>query len=166
VQWNRAHEAVRGNSSLSKKGKAKDDETSAGKQTKLRAGETQRLRKRSLVLCFCIVHWCAFPFPFHVHLFDVLTKSRSHKLTYSSLFAPINRFRDLYPARGRGGRDDDSFFDRRMRSLVELELVTESSAEDTFLRRGSQKDRVDKPRRLFPTCLGFIRGFRRSIELF
>jgi hypothetical protein len=94
--------------------------------------------------------------------FTYSTFSQSH----SSLFAPTNRFRDLYPARGRGGRDDDSFFDRRMRSLVELELVTESSAEDTFLRRGSQKDRVDKPRRLFPTCLGFIRGFRRSIELF
>jgi hypothetical protein len=59
-------------------------------------------------------------------------------------FAPTTRFRDLDPTRERydaDGDDDDessidSSTDREMDSLVELELVTGSSAEDILLHRG------------------------------
>jgi hypothetical protein len=61
------------------------------------------------------------------------------------LFAPTTRFRDLYLARERGDDDDDdddwdyyidSFTDREMNRLVELELITGSSVEDIFLHCG------------------------------
>jgi hypothetical protein len=56
------------------------------------------------------------------------------------LFAPTARFRDLYhPARERDDDDDsdgEEYTDRRMNDLVELELITGSSAEDTFLHCG------------------------------
>jgi hypothetical protein len=50
------------------------------------------------------------------------------------LFAPTTRFRDLYRARER-----DRFFDyvqRQIDAFVELELITGSSVEDTFLHCG------------------------------
>jgi hypothetical protein len=54
------------------------------------------------------------------------------------LFAPTTRFRDLYHARERDDDDDDSsidsFTDREMNRLVELELITGSLA-DAFLNR-------------------------------
>jgi hypothetical protein len=77
--------------------------------------------------------------------------------TMEDLFAPTTRFRDLYHAAREGIDDeDDSDYDEEeaMEALVELELVTGSSAEDTFLHSGfslawSRKSRVAKPRRLF-----------------
>jgi hypothetical protein len=53
-------------------------------------------------------------------------------------FAPTTRFRDLYRAREQDHDDSsiDSSADREMNSLVELELVTGSSAEDILLHRG------------------------------
>jgi hypothetical protein len=63
-----------------------------------------------------------------------------------NLFAPTTRFRDLYhAARERYDEDDDDdddgfifdeYTDREMNHLVELELITGSSAEDTFLHCG------------------------------
>jgi hypothetical protein len=58
------------------------------------------------------------------------------------LFAPTTRLRDLYRAsRERDDDDDDDSDDEeynevRMNRLVELELITGSSAEDTFLHCG------------------------------
>jgi hypothetical protein len=57
------------------------------------------------------------------------------------LFAPTNRYRDLYRARERDDDDDSDdeeyvYNDRRINDLVELELITGSSAEDTFLHSG------------------------------
>jgi hypothetical protein len=49
------------------------------------------------------------------------------------LFAPTTRLRDLYHARER---DDDDENEDEMNDLVELELVTGSSVEDTFLHCG------------------------------
>jgi hypothetical protein len=46
------------------------------------------------------------------------------------LFAPTTRFRDLYPAARNG------FTQEQIDGLVELELITGSSVEDTFLHRG------------------------------
>jgi hypothetical protein len=53
------------------------------------------------------------------------------------LFAPTTRLLDLYRARERGDDDDDDdlFFGRQF-GIVELELVTGSSVEDTFLHCG------------------------------
>jgi hypothetical protein len=59
--------------------------------------------------------------------------------TMEDLFAPTTRFRDLYHAAREGIDDeDDSDYDEEeaMEALVELELVTGSSAEDTFLHSG------------------------------
>jgi hypothetical protein len=56
----------------------------------------------------------------------------SSKATMEDLFAPTTRFRDFYRAREHDYDDDDE----EMRSLVELELITGSSAEDTFLHCG------------------------------
>jgi hypothetical protein len=60
------------------------------------------------------------------------------RATMESLFAPTNRFRDLYRARERDDDEDDDeeYNDQRMNDLVELELVTGSSLEDTFLHCG------------------------------
>jgi hypothetical protein len=53
------------------------------------------------------------------------------------LFAPTTRFRDLYRARERDeDENEDEYADRRMNDLVELELITGYSAEDTFLHSG------------------------------
>jgi hypothetical protein len=82
------------------------------------------------------------------------------------LFAPTTRLRDLYHARERGdgyGRQIDEVveLEEQMNRLVELELITGSSVEDTFLHWifverlllvCSRKDRVDKPRRIFRLC--------------
>jgi hypothetical protein len=77
-------------------------------------------------------------------------------MTMEDLFAPTTRFRDLYrAARDRSDGDGDVydfFTDRDMNLLVELELITGSSAEDILLRLllvWSRKDRVAKPRRSF-----------------
>jgi hypothetical protein len=48
-------------------------------------------------------------------------------------FAPTTRFRDLYRARERYDGDGDGDDDREMSDLVELELVTGSSAEDILV---------------------------------
>jgi hypothetical protein len=56
-------------------------------------------------------------------------------LTMENLFAPTTRFRDLHrAARERG--DDVRVTEEEVDGLVELELITGYSAEDTFLRRG------------------------------
>jgi hypothetical protein len=62
----------------------------------------------------------------------------SHMLTMEDWFAPTTRLRDLYRVGKRNGDDSsiDSPADREMSSLVELELVTGSSAEDILLHRG------------------------------
>jgi predicted ArsR family transcriptional regulator len=53
------------------------------------------------------------------------------------LFAPTTRLRDLYRARERDeDENEDEYADRRMNALVELEMITGSSAEDTFLHSG------------------------------
>jgi hypothetical protein len=56
------------------------------------------------------------------------------------LFAPTTRFRDLYRARERGDDEDDGSDsddeEEEIDSLVELELITGSSEEDTFLHCG------------------------------
>jgi hypothetical protein len=51
------------------------------------------------------------------------------------LFAPTTRLRDLYRV-SREGAYAESPIDRQMNRLVELELVTGSSVEDTFLHCG------------------------------
>jgi hypothetical protein len=48
------------------------------------------------------------------------------------LFAPTTRFRDF----ARERVDDDFDINQQMNRLVELELITGSSVEDTFLHRG------------------------------
>jgi hypothetical protein len=54
-------------------------------------------------------------------------------------FVPTTRLRDLYHTLERGADDDDeeSSIDRQIDDLVELELTTGSSVEDTFLHRGN-----------------------------
>jgi hypothetical protein len=56
------------------------------------------------------------------------------------LFAPATRLRDLYHASREGDDDeddeDDSDDEEAMEALVELEFITGSSAEDTFLHSG------------------------------
>jgi hypothetical protein len=55
------------------------------------------------------------------------------------LFATTNRFCDWYRALPERGNPDDYHFwgtEKQMNGLVEVELVTGSSAEDTFLHYG------------------------------
>jgi hypothetical protein len=52
------------------------------------------------------------------------------------LFVLTTRFRDVYRAREGANDDEESSIDRQMNRLVELELITGSSAEDTFLHCG------------------------------
>jgi hypothetical protein len=53
------------------------------------------------------------------------------------LFAPTTRLRDLYRARERDeDENEDEYADRQINDLIELELITGSSVEDTFLHRG------------------------------
>jgi hypothetical protein len=52
------------------------------------------------------------------------------------LFAPTTRFRDLYHARERYDDDDDDDHQEQLDDLVEVELITGSSAEDIFLHCG------------------------------
>jgi hypothetical protein len=54
--------------------------------------------------------------------------------TMEDLFAPTTRLRNLYRARKRG--DDVWATEEQIDGLVELELITGSSAEDTFLHSG------------------------------
>jgi hypothetical protein len=60
------------------------------------------------------------------------------RTTMEDLFAPTTRLHDLYHARERDDDDDDDSDDEEeeeeeMDALVELELVTGSSVEETFL---------------------------------
>jgi hypothetical protein len=55
---------------------------------------------------------------------------------HEDLFFPTTRLRDLYRARERYDGDYNSFNEQQMSRLVELELVTGSSAEDILLHRG------------------------------
>jgi hypothetical protein len=59
--------------------------------------------------------------------------------TMEDLFAPTTRFRDLYRAslyRASRRRANDDEEEEEMNRLVELELITGSSVEDTFLHSG------------------------------
>jgi hypothetical protein len=57
--------------------------------------------------------------------------------TMEDLFAPTTRLRDLYGTRKRG--DDVWATEEQIDGLVELELITGSSAEDTFLHSGFKR---------------------------
>jgi hypothetical protein len=59
------------------------------------------------------------------------------RVTMEDLFASTTRFRDFYRAtRERDDDDEDDEDEERIDGVVELELITGSSAEDTFLHSG------------------------------
>jgi hypothetical protein len=65
------------------------------------------------------------------------TYSLQQRVTMEDFFAPTTRYRDLY----RAARDDDEWVtEDEIDGLVELELVTGSSAEDIFLHSRSWSD--------------------------